>query len=198
VCLPTYPQPKRREREFKIQHSQKLVKIISKKEQMETIKIAKDIAAYAKSFGISENKLEKAIVISSLPKKGKFVGFEGVIASINGKEVKYLAMVADDGSKISVNTLQVLAHLGGKDEIKLRKVEKEGSIMNGKYTISSVKAVNPNLSGDQSKVIEKLMNKEFETEIKQGYVIPFGKNTTDTDTTLAIADTKDFYKINLV
>lgn len=163
---------------------------------METIKTAKEIAEFAKAFGIGDNKLEKAIVISSLPAKGKFVGFEGVTATIDGKEVKYLAMVANDGSKISLNTLQVLAHLGAKSEIKLRKVEKEGT-MKGKYAITTVKAVNPNLSGDQSKIIEKLMDKDFETEIVKGYLVPFGKNTSKEETTLAVVDTKDFYKVTI-
>ena len=160
---------------------------------MEKSEFVKKIEREATEAGVNSNRLMDAIVVNSLPKSGKFVGYSLEQPLIEGKKRPYLALVCESGEKCSLNTLQAVVHIGSKEDVILKKVEKEGEFK-GKFVISG-QSLNPHLSGNQAEVIERLMNKSFEVETKQAYVIPFNKVCKDEAKTREALVTKTYYKV---
>ena len=162
---------------------------------MEKSEFVKKIEREATEAGVNSNRLMDAIVVNSLPKSGKFVGYSLEQPLIEGKKRPYLALVCESGEKCSLNTLQAVVHIGSKEDVILKKVEKEGEFK-GKFVISG-QSLNPHLSGNQAEVIERLMNKSFEVETKQAYVIPFNKVCKDEAKTREALVTKTYYKVTI-
>ena len=63
------------------------------------------------------------MVVNSLPKTGKFVGYSLEQPLIEGKKRPYLALVCESGEKCSLNTIQAVVHIGSKEDVILKKVE---------------------------------------------------------------------------
>lgn len=163
---------------------------------METIKESEKIREAAANAGVKPEKLDNAISLNSLPDSGTFVGWSVETPEIDGKKRPYLAIHCNDGSKMSLNTIQAIVHTGSVDEVKLKQVTKPESEIFGKYVISG-KAINPHLSGDQAEVIAKILGKGFKTTIVPAVVIPYAKMTDSEEETRKNLTTKDYYKITL-
>ena len=163
---------------------------------METIRESEKIRDAAANAGVKPEKLDKAISLNSLPEKGTFVGWSVEKPEIDGQERPYLAIHCNDGSKMSLNTIQAIVHTGTIDDVKLKQVTKAGSEIFGKYVISG-KAINPHLSGDQAEVIAKILGKNFKTTIVQAVVIPYDKMSDNEADTKKNLTTKDYYKVAL-
>ena len=163
---------------------------------MEIITDVEKIRAAASASGVKPEKLDKAISLNSLPDKGSFVGWSVETPEIDGEERPYLAIHCNDGSKMSLNTIQAIIHTGKSEDVKLKQVTKPNSVIFGKYVISG-KAINPHLSGDQAEVIAKLIGKNFTTTTHQAIVIPYAKMSDSEEETRKNLDTKDYYKIAL-
>ena len=164
---------------------------------METIKKAEKIREAAAAAGVKAEKLDKAVSLNSLPEKGTFVGWSVEQPEIDGQKRPYLAIHANDGSKMSMNTIQAIVHTGTTDDVKLKQVTKAGSEILGKYVISG-KALNPHLSGDQAEVIAKLIGKDFTSTAVQAIVIPYLKMTDNEADTIKVLATKDYYKVTIL
>lgn len=145
--------------------------------------------------GIDIKKLSEAIETYSLPRNGKFTDYQVKTANINGKEVKFVVLITDDGSMISMGQVQRTGHFGEKDKAVLKKIEKEGEWKDKHYL--SGKAVNPTLLGNQAKVLETMLDKKFKAVEKEGYVIPFEGNSTDENEVRENLTLKTFYQIKL-
>ena len=163
---------------------------------METITQVDKIRETAANSGVKAEKLDKAISLNSLPDKGSFVGWSVETPEIDGQKRPYLAIHCNDGSKMSLNTIQAIIHIGKSEDVKLKQVTKAGSEILGKYVISG-KAINPHLSGDQAEVIAKLIGKNFTTTTHQAIIIPYDKMSDSEEETRKNLDTKDYYKIIL-
>ena len=163
---------------------------------METIRESEKIRDAAKAAGVKVEKLNEAISLNSLPEKGTFIGWSVEKPVIDGEERPYLAIHANDGSKMSLNTIQAIIHTGTIDDVKLKQVTKPNSVIFGKYVISG-KAINPHLSGDQAEVIANILGKNFTTSITKAIVIPYAKMSDSEAETRKNLDTKDYYKITL-
>lgn len=164
---------------------------------METIRESEKIRDAAVSAGVKAEKLDKAVSLNSLPDKGTFVGWSVEKPEIDGKERPYLAIHCNDGSKMSLNTIQAIVHTGSVDDVKLKQVTKAGSEILGKYVISG-KALNPHLSGDQAEVISKILGKNFKSTTIQAIVIPYLKMTDNEADTRKNLTTKDYYKVTIL
>ena len=164
---------------------------------METIKKAEKIREAAAAAGVKAEKLDKAVSLNSLPEKGSFVGWSVEKPEIDGKERPYLAIHCNDGSKMSLNTIQAIVHTGTIDDVKLKQVTKAGSEILGKYVISG-KALNPHLSGDQAEVIAKILGKDFTSTTVQAIVIPYLKMSDSETETKENLVTKDYYKVTIL
>ena len=162
---------------------------------MEKSEFVKKIEKEASDAGVNSNRLMDAMVVNSLPKSGKFIGYTLEQPLIDGKKRPYLALVCESGEKCSLNTIQAVVHTGSKEDVVLKKVEKEGEFK-GKFVISG-QSLNPHLSGNQAEIIERLMNKSFEVELKQAYVIPFNKVCKDEAKTREALVTKTYYKVTI-
>ena len=164
---------------------------------METIKESEKIREAAANAGVKPEKLDKAISLNSLPDKGTFVGWSVEKPEIDGKERPYLAIHCNDGSKMSLNTIQAIVHTGASTDVKLKKVERADSEIFGKYVISG-KAINPHLSGDQAEVIAKILGKGFKATIVPAVVIPYDKMADNEEETRRNLTTKDYYKVTIM
>ena len=164
---------------------------------METIRESEKIRDAAKAAGVKVEKLNEAISLNSLPDKGTFVGWSVETPTIEGIERPYLAIHCNDGSKMSLNTIQAIVHTGSVDDVKLKQVTKPGSEIFGKYVISG-KAINPHLSGDQAEVISKILGKNFKSTTIQAVVIPYTKMTDSEAETRKNLTTKDYYKVTIL
>lgn len=164
---------------------------------METIRESEKIRDAAANAGVKAEKLAKAISLNSLPDKGNFIGWSVETPEIDGKERPYLAIHCNDGSKMSLNTIQAIVHTGAVADVKLKQVTKAESEIFGKYVISG-KAINPHLSGDQAEVIAKILGKSFKTTVIPAVVIPYDKMTDSEEETRKNLTTKDYYKITIL
>lgn len=164
---------------------------------METIRESEKIRDAAANAGVKPEKLDKAISLNSLPDKGTFVGWSIEKPEIDGKERPYLAIHCNDGSKMSLNTIQAIVHTGSVETVKLKKVTRPDSEIFGKYVISG-KAINPHLSGDQAEVIAKILGKGFKTTITPAVVIPYDKMTDSEEETRKNFAPKDYYKVTIL
>jgi hypothetical protein len=163
---------------------------------MEIITDVEKIKSAASAAGVKPEKLDKAISLNSLPDKGSFVGWSIQTPEIDGEERPYLAIHCNDGSMMSLNTIQAIVHTGSLNDVKLKQVTKPESAIFGKYVISG-KALNPHLSGNQAEVIAKLIGKNFTTTTIQAIVIPYTKMADTEEETKKHLTTKDYYKITL-
>ena len=75
---------------------------------MEIITDVEKIRAAASASGVKPEKLDKAISLNSLPDKGSFVGWSVETPEIDGEKRPYLAIHCNDGSKMSLNTIQAI------------------------------------------------------------------------------------------
>ena len=162
---------------------------------MEKSEFVKKIEKEASEAGVNSNRLMDAMVVNSLPKTGKFVGYSLEQPLIDGKKRPYLAIVCESGEKCSLNTIQAVVHIGSKEDVILKKVEKDGEFK-GKFVISG-QPLNPHLSGNQAEIIERLIDKSFEVEPKQAYIIPFNKVCKDEAKTREALVTKTYYKVTI-
>ena len=163
---------------------------------MEIITDVEKINAAASAAGVKPEKLDKAISLNSLPDRGTFVGWSVQTPEIDGEKRPYLAIHCNDGSMMSLNTIQAIIHTGKIEDVKLKKVTKPESAIVGKFVISG-KALNPHLSGNQAEVIAKLIGKSFTTTTVPAIVIPYAKMSDDEAETRKNLDIKDYYKITL-
>ena len=164
---------------------------------METIRESEKIREAAANAGVKAEKLAKAISLNSLPDKGNFIGWSVETPEIEGKERPYLAIHCNDGSKMSLNTIQAIVHTGAISDVKLKQVTRADSEIFGKYVISG-KAINPHLSGDQAEVISKILGKNFKTTVVPAVVIPYDKMTDSEEETRKNFASKDYYKITIL
>jgi len=169
---------------------------------MERVKTYEGILAELQAAGIKENKLTKAFSVSSLPSSGTFVDYKTeVMKAADGTENPYAVIICDDGSKISMGAIQALAYFGTlDDDTEFKENVNPDSPAFGNFALSGkkVKAVNPHLTGDQARVIARILDKKFTTTIKEAYTIPFGSPQKTKTQAKTSAKLKDFYHITLV
>ena len=160
---------------------------------MEIITIREVINNEARKAGVQNSRIWSDDIFDNFPEKGEFVGWS--VERFKGNP--YLALHVDNGGIISVSFLQALAHLESKNTIIFKKVEKIGSPLFGKYTISNSKSINPNLSGDQSRIIARILNKKFTSEKVIGWIIPYGEHSDNLEISNEKVVQKDFFKITM-
>lgn len=161
---------------------------------MERISLAEKIYYKATEAGVRNSRVWYDQVFDNFPAKGTFVGWS--IERFNTNP--YLAIHVNNGAIISISFLQSLAYFGKKENIELKKVTKVESQWFDCYMLSNLKAVNPNLSGDQAEVIAKLLNRNFTSEKISGWIIPYGEFNRDEKATYDKIIQKEFIKINLL
>ena len=159
---------------------------------METrFKSADELRKAAKAAGVKESRLDKAIQSYSLPEEGEFVDVD-----IVGGEYPHIVMVTKSGHKVSISTLQAIAHFGSKDTATFAKIEKDNSPLKGKFYLKGT-TLNPHLSGDQAIVGFNLIGKPFKASKVEGYVLPFNDKGYTESSAKSSMTTKTFYKVEL-
>lgn len=163
---------------------------------MERFTGASEFREFAIKNGISKIKLDKAYMGSFLPEKGKFVDFE--IAQ-KDTDMEHVRILTDDGSSISINSLQALGFEGKKEDVKLRQVENKSSPRFGKWVISGITRINPQFGCKMEDLVENLLGSSFEAKPVYRFTLRFKEGGYDTEEEARenIVETK-FYEVKLL
>ena len=159
-----------------------------------TFTSAADLRKAAKAAGIKDSRLDKAVESYNLPEEGTFTE----IQLVEDAKFPHIRMVTDKGYKISISGLQAMAHFGSKESVQFEQIKKEGSPLKGKLYLKGT-ILNPALTGDQSEIAFRLLNRSFKAVPTQGVTLSFNETgySSPAIATKALV-TKTFYKVDLM
>ena len=157
-----------------------------------TFSSANELRAAAKAAGIKDSRLDKAIESYNLPEEGEFTE----VQLVEG-EFPHIRLVTNSGNKISLSSLQAMAHFGSVETATFEKIKKESSPLKGKVYIKG-SLLNPHLSGDQSEIAFRLIGKSFKANPISGVVLPFKESGYSESEAKKALTTKTFYKVEIL
>ena len=117
-----------------------------------------ELAEKLKDLGISENRLDKAITGSFLPVGTvEFIDFEVDNA---GEQNAAIRVITKDGHSCSLSRIQRAGFMG---EPKIENIA-ESTRTPGRFYLRSNTTVNPQLTGNQAALLQKLIGKKYKSD----------------------------------